>query len=167
MTAFTAMRSLASGAKSDAEVSVDMPEGVSDMVLSRLKSQLEAINNGRATQVTGTGFLSKLSCLEAQVRIEDLNLCINGLDPQLKPLVDERIGFAVLRIAFQSADTQVDKQQLSQRLQSLAAKFQTEDVMGRFDLGPEMKMVSYLSAGDSPPQVLSKIEQEYPDLKLK
>jgi len=167
MTAFTAMRSLASGAKSDVEVSVDVPEGVSDMVLGRLKSQLEVINNGRSTQAPVTGILSRISCLESQVRVEDLNLCINGIDPQLKPLFDERIGFAVLRIALQSADIQVDKQQLSQRLQLLAGKIQTEDVMGRFDLGPEMKMLNYLASGDSPAQVLSKIEQEYPDLKLK
>jgi hypothetical protein len=99
--------------------------------------------------------------------VEELNLCVNGLDPQWKPLVDERVGLAVLRIALQSADIQLDKQQLNQRLQSLATKFQTEDVMGRLDLGPEMKMVSYLAAGDSPSQVLSKIEQEYPDLKIK
>lgn len=167
MTAFTAMRSMASGVKSDTDVSVDMPEGVSDMVLNRLKSQIEVINNGRATQVPVAGILSRLSCLEAQARVEDLNLCINGLDPQFKPLFDERISFAVLRIAFQSADVQIDKQQLSQRFQSLAAKFQTEDVMGRFDLGPEMKMVSYLASGDSPSQALSKFEQDYPDLKFK
>lgn len=167
MTAFTAMRSLVSGGKSDTEVSVDMPEGVSDMVLSRLKFQLDVINNSRAAQVAGTGILSRLSCLETQVRVEDLNLCVNGLDPQWKPLVDERVGLAVLRIALQSADIQLDKQQLNQRLQSLATKFQTEDVMGRLDLGPEMKMVSYLAAGDSPSQAVSKIEQEYPDLKIK
>ncbi len=167
MTAFAAMRSLASGVKSETEVSTDMPEGVSEMVLGRLRSQLDVINNGRASQAPVAGFLSRLSCLETQARVEDLNLCINGVDPQFKPLLDERIAFAVLRIAFQSADIQLDKQQLSQRLQSLAAKFQTEDVMGRLDLGPETKMVSYLAAGDSPSQALSKIEQEYPDLKFK
>lgn len=166
MTAYTAMRSLASGVKGDPEYGTDMPDGVSDMVLNRLKSQLDIISNGRTSQSAVSGILSRLTCLETQTKVEDLNLCVNGVDSQFKQLFDERTAFALLRLASQSTDSQADKQ-FSQRMQSIAAKFQTEDYMGRFDLAPEMKLVSYFALGDSSPQAMSKIEQEYPDVKFK
>lgn len=167
MTAYTAMRSLTSGDKSDSEGLADMPEGVSDMVLSRLKSQLEVLTNSKTSQISVAGILSRLTCLETQTKLEDLNACVNGVDPQFKPLFDERVGFAVLRIGYQQGDSPVDKQQLTQRFQAVVSKFQTEDFMGRFDLGPELRMMSYLASGDSSSQAIAKIEQEYPDVKFK
>jgi hypothetical protein len=167
MTAHTAMRSLTSGGKSDSEIFADIPQDVSDMVLNRLKSQLDAITNGRTGQTSVAGVLSRLTCLETQPRVEDLSACTNGIDQQFKPLFDERTAFAMLRIVSQSMDSQPDKQLISQRIQSITSKIQTEDFMGRFDIGPEMKLLSYLASGDSSSQALTKIEQDYPDVKFK
>jgi len=166
MTASTAMRSFSGepGYGSDPQDAVTA-EVISAMS-RRIQSQLEAISTGKSNAtVDKSNFLAVLSCMESQTSVAALDACRGSLDLSFRPLTDERLGLAIIRIAAAQGQGSLDKATVSM-LEGLNQKLSVEDVMSRSDVSPEVKFAGYLLGGASIDQALSKAELDYADVKF-
>jgi hypothetical protein len=165
MTAHTAIRSLSTEKNSDGSDFISMD--ISTAILARLRFQLDVINGNRtAVTAGGSGVLSQLICLETQMSLAELDKCRNGVDPQFRPLFDERYAFGVLRLVLASKTPNLEKNYASAIANALP-RMVPEDFLSRLDLAPEIKLFGYLNSYGDVEQALARIGEEYSEMNFR
>ena len=165
MTAHTAIRSLSTEKNSDGSDFISMD--ISTAILARLRFQLDVINGNRtAVTAGGSGVLSQLICLETQMSLAELDKCRNGVDPQFRPLFDERYAFGVLRLVLASKTPNLEKSYASAIANALP-RMVPEDFLSRLDLAPEIKLFGYLNSYGDVEQALARIGEEYTEMNFR
>lgn len=168
MTAQVAIRSIAS----DPSTPPESQEGVNSELLAsvgrRLQNQLELIATGRVnTPFEKTNSLGAMTCFESWSSLSELDACRSLVtEGVMKPLMDEKYSMGLLRAALSQGQGGVDPK-LGAVLQATASKLSTEDLMSHLDLGPEQKLFSYCSSGNAIEVALSKVDQEYPEVRFR
>ena len=108
-----------------------------------------------------------MTCVESWGSISDLDSCRSSItEGPLKPLMDEKYGMALVRVAVNQAQGAPDPK-LTMAIQSYLPKMGAEDLMSRLDVTAEFKLLTYLSNGGSVDLSLTKVEQEYVDVRLR
>lgn len=168
MTAATAMRSIAGDSSFGSEPQDGVTADVLTMVSRRLQQQLDMITTGRViTASDKNSVLGAMTCVESWGSIPDLDSCRSSItEGPLKPLMDEKYGMALVRVAVNQAQGAPDPK-LTMAIQSYLPKMGAEDLMSRLDVTAEFKLLTYLSNGGSVDLSLTKVEQEYVDVRLR
>lgn len=166
MTASVALRSLSSDPMYGADPKDAVTPDIIAAMIRRLQSQLEIVSSGRTSTVADkTTPLGVMTCLESAASIADLDSCRGGVDLALKPLMDEKFSLGLLKVvSLQSGNMDP---RASALLPDALTKIDGEDQMSRLDLTPEYRFLSYLTNGNSIEQSLSKVDQEFAEIKFR
>jgi hypothetical protein len=167
MTASMAIKSLGTDPGMAADAKDDVSPEIFEMVSRRLQQQLEMISDGRISAVFDkSNLLGVMSCLESAGTLQELEQCRVTPELALKPVIDEKSALGLLRIAVMQQAGALDPK-VAALLAGSVSKIDVEDQMSRLDMTPEYRLVTYLSTGNAVDQSLSKVDQEFKEIKFR
>jgi hypothetical protein len=166
MTAAVAIRSMTTDPASGADAKDGVTPDILAAVNRRLQQQLEIISTGRSSGgVERSNILGQMTCMEGALTMQELDICRTSADIPVKSLLDEKYALSLLRVV--TLQQGIVESKLTSQIPGALSKISGEDLMSRLDITPEYRLLGYLANGGAIEQSLSKVEQEFSEIKFR